>query len=123
MGRNLFFLLLNNMRKITLVIVSLIQVCFAAHSVLDYGKVTNSSKTTLEQENANRDAFIKAVTAANMSESDRVALIPENLVITLTPLELDYLNDVEIVIDGLVLASKWHKEWPLMSRANATKHK
>lgn len=58
-----------------------------------------------------------------MSESDRVVLIPENLVLTLTPLELDYLNDVEIVIDGLVLASKWHKEWPLMSRANTTKHK
>jgi len=43
----------------------------------------------------------------------------------MTPVEIYYLNDVEIVIDGLVLASKWHKEWPLLSRGSEnskTKH-
>lgn len=66
---------------------------------------------------------MKAVTAANMSESDRVVLIPEHLVITMTPLEIEYLNDLEIVIDGLILASKWHKEWPFLSRANSSENK
>ena len=76
------------------------------HNILDYGAV--SGKDSLKAERANQDAFIKALKAANETESlnDREVYVPANMTFHSLPIRVDQLYNVTLTIDGTIKASK-----------------
>ena len=86
----------------------------AIYSLKDCETLTVGKEPTVAQEFANSKCWLDAVTAANKAPAGmRVALIPENTVVSMMPVELDNLKDVTLIVDGTVLASMNWRNWPV----------
>jgi polygalacturonase len=87
----------------------------AAHSILDYGALATELECDTPTAFANTEAFRQALKAANTSLTDRVVHIPKlptNQSIYMMPILMENLNNVSFVIDGNVIASSDHINWP-----------
>jgi hypothetical protein len=87
----------------------------SAHSILDFGTVTLGQNPTSDQEFANRDAMVAALTAANSTAeaSERFVEIPAGHDISMHAFHIEHLNNVTIKLNGNVFATEnnW-KDWP-----------
>ena len=96
-------------------IISLFFVCQlaqAAFDIRDYGAIADETKVQSEMINA--EAFADAIAAANatMTEERRV-IVPENYTFSCMPINVRYVTNITIQIDGTLLVSKNHKRYPL----------
>lgn len=102
---------------------SLLAVASCGHSILDYGAVFNQSDTASAFQN--QQAFLKALGAANYSNTDREVVVPaswtnqsdgsvqSNLVFTFMPIQMNALNDITFTIDGVIQLSDDYQSWPV----------
>ena len=84
----------------------------ARHDVRDYGAIAEID--SLEVEQANALAFMKALKAANETEipQGREVYVPANMTFHMMPVYGEYITNMTITIDGTIKASKRHDVWP-----------
>jgi len=102
------------LRILSLAIAGIVAVN-AAHSVIDYGANATEIECDTPSAFSNTNAFLKAVQAANTSDVDRVVLIPklpQNQKLYMMPILMENLHNVTFQIDGEVVASSDHINWP-----------
>ena len=85
----------------------------ASHSILDYGNVTQGLNPTEDQEKENTAAFLRAIYAANASDTDRVMEVPKGVKFSMFPIRAENMEDVTFDINGAVLATKRWLSWPI----------
>jgi len=83
------------------------QVCKSAENV------TQGMNPTEEQEWENSAAFVRAVKAANNSETDKVFEVPKGVKFSMFPISVQNLEGVTFDINGEVLATKRWLSWPI----------
>jgi hypothetical protein len=76
----------------------LVATASAAHSILDCSELTQGIETTVAQEFANAKCFEQSVMAAQNDQADRVAFIPQDVVVTMMPTAFTHLKDVTIEV-------------------------
>ena len=96
-----------------IVIFALFSPAIAAHSIADFGAVTNDVSVSAAA--ANTLALQKALVAANSSTTDHVALVPAGASYCYFWVKVDYLVNVTLQIDGTLLVSNniSATEWPV----------
>jgi hypothetical protein len=82
---------------------------FGHHNIIDHGAITNLTDT--ETAIANADAFLKAVSAANSSLTDKEVYVPEGD-FYFFPALVTFVNNLTLTIDGRILASSDYENWP-----------
>ena len=96
-------------------LISLFFVCQltqAAFDIRDYGAIADD--TTVQTEMVNAEAFADAIAAANATTTEeRRVVVPENYTFSCMPINIQYINNVTIQIDGTLLVSKNHRRYPL----------
>ena len=86
---------------------------YGAHNILDYGAIPSALEIDTPTSFANTGAFLKAVQAANSSLTDRTVHIPKtDGKIYMMPILLENLKEVSFIVDGDVVASSDHINWP-----------
>ena len=85
----------------------------AVHNILDYGAVPDLEDTATAYKNG--DAIAAAIYAANSTDSDREVLVPANTTFTFMPVTVSHLLNITITVDGNLLASKNHLDYPVNS--------
>lgn len=83
------------------------------HDIRDYGAVPDLTDTASAFKNG--DAIAAAINAANATASDREVLVPANYTFTFMPVTVADLVNLTITVDGTLLASKHHLDYPLSS--------
>lgn len=87
----------------------------AAHSVLDFGAAPSAIECDTPTAFANTDAFRQAIAAANSSLDDRVVHIPkmdQGQKLYMMPILMENVYNVTFIVDGDVVASSDHVNWP-----------
>ena len=96
-------------------IISLFFVCQlarAAFDIRDYGAIADETKVQTEM--INSEAFMDAIAAANITTTEeRRVVVPENFTFSCMPINIQYISNVTIQIDGTLQVSKNHKKYPL----------
>ena len=93
-----------------LTVCSLILLLTAAHNILDFGAIEND--TTWLAETRNARAIENAILAAhNKEQGDKTVILPEGTMISSLGVHVHDVQDVEIIIDGTIKASKNHDQW------------
>jgi hypothetical protein len=93
----------------------LLNTASAAHNILDFGGVPSALEIDTPTSFKNADAFMKAIQAANSSETDRVVHIPElpdGQRMYMMPLLIENISNITFVVDGYVTCSSDHINWP-----------
>jgi len=85
----------------------------AVNSILDCKSFTPGKNMKPDQELANSECWKQTVLAANASATDRVALIPKGVKVSMLPFAISDLVNVTFRIDGTVYASLNWKHWPV----------
>ena len=99
------------MYKSILVILTLLA-SISAHSIFDFGTITQGKDTTVAQEKENSRALQEAMKAANSSDTEKFVVIPAGAVISLMPCYFKQLTGVELRIEGTLLQTLNFASYP-----------
>lgn len=95
---------------ISVIVLLVAHVCVCDHSILSYGGIAGDSSN--EAGWTNSAAFTKALVAANSSTTDRTVLIPSNNDFYIFEVEVSYMVNITITIDGNLYVSNNISAWP-----------
>lgn len=103
---------MNQILTSLLVILGLLSMVRARHDVRDYGAMPEDD--SLEAEQANSLAFMRALNAANKTVNpyEREVYVPADLTFHMMPVWGEYITNMTITIDGTIKATKRNHEWP-----------
>jgi len=99
-------------------LLSFVALAQAAHDIKDCEDFTDGLDVNSKQEYANAKCFSDLIIAANNDATDRTALVPKDVVVSMMPVFMEELKDVTIQIDGEVHASQHYMDWSLHTGGN-----
>jgi polygalacturonase len=104
------------MLRSLLAVIALVQSVFAFekyYSIMDYGAIPHD-EDSWDTEWINTNAFRLALEAAtNNTYGTHIVHIPEGYWFSMFPVEVEWLTDITIQIDGVIKASKRHTRYPV----------